>query len=396
MPKPEPAVAQPAKLTDQATLDYTTAVLEQYFDLSADGYLCQTRDLWQVLVSASAYRRTIEATCNDLPDAPDSNTVRGYINAQLTPSQIRTLEQDCNRAFASRWPHWLWSARLVVAADLHDECYYGASDAADPDNWVCRGATREGTTRFYRCATLSVIRNRVRVNLAVVFVHPDDALADVLKNLLNYVQKRGLHLQRLYADKGFCTIPVLRFMLEHTALEVIVAAPIKGKTGGLRALCQGQHSYRTEHTFQSQPNGTLTVPVGIVRAYKTYRNGTRKATWLGYVLIRVNDSLRRVRETYRERFGIDTGYRLMEQVRARTTSTNPAFRFLLMAIALVLINIWIALQWTYLRVCGSGPRRIARQHLTLERLARFLARAVEAIYGVISLVDPLEVKSVMY
>jgi putative transposase len=114
------------------------------------------------------------------------------------------------------------------------------------------------------------------------------------------------------------------------------------------------------------------------------------------VLIRVKDSLRRVRETYRQRFGIDTGYRLMEQVRARTTSTNPAFRFLLMGIALLLINIWVALQWTYLRLCDSGPRCIARQHLTLERLARFLACAVEAIYGVVSLVDPPEVKSVMY
>jgi putative transposase len=113
-------------------------------------------------------------------------------------------------------------------------------------------------------------------------------------------------------------------------------------------------------------------------------------------LIRVKHALRRVRETYRERFGIDTGYRLMEQVRARTASTNPAFRFLLMGIALILINVWVALQWTYLRVRGSGPRRIARQHLTLERLARFLARAVEAIYGVVSLVDPPEVKSVMY
>ena len=160
------ASAQPAKLTDQATLDYTIAVLEQHFDLSAKGYLCQTRDLWQVLVSASAYRRTIEATCNDLPDAPASNTVRGYINDQLTPSQLRTLEQDGNCALASRWPHWLWSQRLEVAADLHDECYYGESDADDPANWVCRGAKREGTTRFYRCATLSVIRNRVRVHLA--------------------------------------------------------------------------------------------------------------------------------------------------------------------------------------------------------------------------------------
>ena len=59
-------------------------------------------------------------------------------------------------------------------------------------------------------------------------------------------------------------------------------------------------------------------------------------------------------------------------------------------------SIWIALHWRYLRVRGSGPRRVARQHVPLERLAHFLRHAVEAIYGVVSLVHPPNVKSVIY
>lgn len=386
------------KLTDQSTLNSTIAVLEKYFDLSAEGYLCRTRDLWQVLVTAAARRSTIEATCNDLPGAPDSNTVRGHLNEQLTPDQIRTLEQDCNRALASRWPHWLWSQSLQVACDLHDECYYGESEDEDPASWICRGEKRAGTTHFYRCATLYILRQRLRLTLAVTFVHPDDNLVAVLQRLFSAVRRRGLRLARLYADKGFCSIPVLRYLLHQPNLSVIVAAPIKGKEDGrgLRALCRGRHSYRTTHTFASAENGELKVPVAIVRAYKERRDGSRTATWLVYVLLRVSDSLRQVRECYRGRFGIDTSYRSMEQVRARTTSQNPALRFLLMGLAVVLLNVWVALQWTYLRVRGSGPRRAAGHHFTLERMARFLSRAVEAVYGVLSCVDPPEVKSVMY
>jgi hypothetical protein len=389
---------QSDKLTDQSALHSTIAVLEKYFDLSAEGYLCQTRDLWQVLVTAAARHSTIEATCNDLPGAPDSNTVRGYLNEQLTPDQIRTLEQDCNRALASRWPHWLWSQPLEVAGDLHDECYYGESDDQDPASWVCRGEKRAGTTHFYRCATLYILRQRFRLTLAVSFVHPDEDLVQVLQRLLCTVRHRGLRLARLYADKGFCSIPVLRYLLRQPSLAVIVATPIKGKEDGrgVRALCQGRHSYRTRHTFASAENGELTVPVAIVRAYQERRDGTRTATWLVYVLLRVPDSLRQIRERYRLRFGIDTSYRSMEQVRARTTSQNPALRFLLMGLAIVLLNVWVALQWTYLRVRGSGPRRAASHHFPLERMARFLSRAVEAIYGVVSCVDPPEVKSVMY
>jgi hypothetical protein len=109
---------QSAKLTDRSTLDCTIAVLEQHFDLSVNGYLCQTRDLWQVLVAVAARQSSIETVCNDLTGAPDSNTVRGYINEQLTPQQIRALQRDCNRALASQLPVWLRDHPQEIACDL--------------------------------------------------------------------------------------------------------------------------------------------------------------------------------------------------------------------------------------------------------------------------------------
>jgi hypothetical protein len=42
------------KLTDRVTLETVVAVLEHYFDLPADGYVCQTRDVWNILVAAAA------------------------------------------------------------------------------------------------------------------------------------------------------------------------------------------------------------------------------------------------------------------------------------------------------------------------------------------------------
>jgi putative transposase len=103
---------------------------------------------------------------------------------------------------------------------------------------------------------------------------------------------------------------------------------------------------------------------------------------------RVQEPAQRIRPRYRRRFGIESGYRLMEQVRARTTSSNPALRFLLMGIALLIVNMWIRLHWLYLRFSGQGPRRVARARFRLERMTRFLSRAIERVYGVISAVDP--------
>jgi hypothetical protein len=65
--------------------------------ISAAGYLCQRCDLWQVLVAANVRGSTIESTCNDLVNGPDSNTVRGYVNQQLKPEKIRVIQQDTNQ-----------------------------------------------------------------------------------------------------------------------------------------------------------------------------------------------------------------------------------------------------------------------------------------------------------
>ncbi|MFZ1043894.1 MAG: hypothetical protein WCA79_09000 [Anaerolineales bacterium] len=140
-------------LTDRSTLDSTISVLERYLDLSAEGYLCQTQDLWQVLVAVCARQSTIESTCNDLATAPDSHTVRFYLSEQLKVEKIDALQQECNEALASQLPSWLRDHPQEIACDLHDEPYDGEYDLDDPNHWVCGGEARDRTSHFYRCAT---------------------------------------------------------------------------------------------------------------------------------------------------------------------------------------------------------------------------------------------------
>jgi hypothetical protein len=248
-------------------------------------------------------------------------------------------------------------------------------------------AKRAGTTRFYRCATAYLLLHDVRLTVAVVFVKPTMDTLTVLKRLLSAVRRAGLVLKCLFADKGFCSIPVLRY-LDHCHVPAIIAMPIRGKQAGSRKLCRGQKSYRTAYTLQSAEHGKLTVPVAVVRTYQRRRSGQRQARWLLYVCLGVGGPLVRVRRRYRRRFGIETGYRLMEQVRARTTSPNPALRFLLIGVALLIVNMWVRLHWLFLRLPGRGPRRVARWRFRLDRMTRFLTRAVERFYGVVTAVAP--------
>jgi hypothetical protein len=382
----EPTSAQPIRLTDQQTLHDTMIVARQHIPLTANGYRCQTSDLWRLLLTAAARCTTLEATCADLTGAPDANTVRGYLTEQLLPASIPDLEQQWNDLLRSLIPDWLHARPQEIAVDFHDEPYYGRDDPNDPDNWVCRGEARAGTTRFYRCASAYLMVHDVRLTLAVVFVKPTLDKVTILKRLLSVLRAARIGIKCLYADKGFCCIPVLRY-LARRRIPAIVAMPIRGKQAGSRALCRGAKSYRTKYTLQSVEYGSLTVPVAVVRTYQRRRSGQRQLRWLLYVVLGIGGPLVRLRRRYRRRFGIESGYRLMEAVRARTTSPNPALRFLLMGVALLIVTMWIRLHWLYLRLPGRGPRRVARWRLRFDRMRRFLTRAVERFYGVITAID---------
>jgi hypothetical protein len=382
-----PTQCQSVKLTDEHTLHDTMTIVRQQFTLTAAGYVCQTDDLWRILLAAAARHTTIEAVCADLLTAPASNTVRGYLAAQLAPQTIGDLEQRWNDTLMLLVPEWLRARPQEIAIDFHDEPYYGRAEPDDPNTWVCRGEARAGTTHFYRCATAYVIERDVRLTLAVVFVKPGDDTVTVLDRLLAHLRAARIRIKCLYADKGFCSIPLLRQVLS-LGLSAIIATPVRGKQGGTRALCQGRTSYATTHTFRSAEHGELTVPVTVARTYKRHRSGRRRATWCLYICLGVQAPAPRIRKRYRRRFGVESSYRLMEQVRARTTSPNPALRFLLMGVALLIVNMWIRLHWLFLRLPGRGPRRVAHRTFRLDRMVRFLTRAIERFYGVVSAVEP--------
>lgn len=386
----EPTSRQSIRLTDQQTVHFTMPIAREHIPLAAQGYRCQTDDLWRLLLAAAARRTSLEAVCADLLHAPDANTVRGHLTAQLPTTDIPALEQHWNTLLQALIPPWLCARPQEIAIDFHDQPFYGREPPSDADNWVCRGQAHAGTTRFYRCATAYVMLHDVRLTLAVVFVKPDMELVTILDRLLAALKAAHVRIKCLYADKGFCSIPVLRY-LARRPIPAIIAMPVRGKQGGTRKLCRGHKSYRIAYTLQSAEHGSLTVPVAVVRSYARRRGDQRQGRWLLYVCLRVGGPVGRVRQRYRHRFGIESGYRLLEQVRARTTSPNPALRFLLIGIALLIVNMWIRLHWLFLRLPGRGPRRVARQRFRLDRMTRLLTHAIERFYGLVTAVDPLPI-----
>lgn len=379
------------KLTDQKVLTYARESLSEHLPLQAEGYDCTTEDLLNVLLGVAANRGTIESVCADLVGTPDPETIRTYFNAQLCVEDLPALERQLNAALAAEIPPRVWRRAQEVAMDFHDRPYYGKTLQAD-GLWV-RGQARDGTTRFYRIATAYVMLKQLRVSLALRFVLPDENTVTIVADLRKRLKTLGIQVARLFLDKGFAGIAVLDY-LTREGQPALIACPIRGKTGGTRALCQGPKSYRTPYTFQGPVQTAFTAELAVCRVFTTAkRTGRmkRRAAWLIFILIQLDWSPRQARRQYRRRFGIESSYRCAGQVRGWTTSPNPAYRFLLIALSFILLNVWLHLRWLFTQVPCQGHRWLATTRFQLSRLVKFIRRALECHYGCVQEIVALAV-----
>jgi putative transposase len=371
------------KLTDRDVLHHAQTHLREHLPLHADGYVCTTDDLLQVLLGVAVNRATIEALCADLVGTPDPETIRRYLKAQLRVDDLPALEDHGNAALSDALPAQVWTRTRDVAIDFHDRPYYGTAAQAD-GLWV-RGEAHDGTTRFYRVATAYLMLNGIRITLAIHFVLPEDDTVAVLDDLLRRLDTLGVRARRLFLDKGFAGTAVLAYLTQRRQ-PALIACPIRGKTGGTRALCRGQRSYRTTYTFTTGNKTGFTAEVAVCRTFTTARRTqrmVRRATWLIFILIHLELPPQRARRLYRRRFGVESSYRCAGQLRGWTTSRNAAYRFVLIGLSFLLLNVWLVLRWHFTQVPRRGRRWLDTQRFALSRFVSFLRRALEHHYGVV-------------
>jgi hypothetical protein len=376
-------------LSDRDVLTHARETLRPHLPLEAEGYKCTTDDLLNVLLGVAANRGTIESVCRDLVGTPDAATIRSYLREQLCLEDLPELERGLNAALAAEVPARVWKQPRDVALDFQDRPYYGKTPQAT-GLWV-RGRARDGTTHFYRVATAYVMWDNLRVTLAIRFVLPKEATLTIVRDLQNALKKLEIRVRRLFLDKGFAGIELMDY-LQRLGQPAVIACTIRGKTGGTRALCQGNKSYRTTYTFHGADQTVFTAELAVCRVFTTAKRTKRlkrRADWMIFILIHLDWSPRYARRQYRRRFGIESSYRCSGQVRGWTTSANPAYRFVLIAVSFFLLNVWIHLRWLFTQVPRRGRRWLDTRRLQLTRLAKFIVRALEAAYSCVHMITAL-------
>jgi putative transposase len=375
----KPTIKNNRILRSQQVLNALIAVVRPYLPLDLQDTRITADDIIAVLGYASANRISTDAACHELKGAPSANRLREVL-AKALPDRIK-LQRALNRILRAQTPRFVKKGKrsYYIAIDLtlvpyHGECY-------EDEKEIVRSQAKSGTTHFHGYATVSIVHDNQRYVLALRFVEKGESMEKIVAWLLDRLKSIGISIRCAYLDKGFCSVPVLK-TLKRRKIRFIIPIPVRGKSGGVRTLLEGSASHKTTYTFNSPKHGQLEVAAVVVKKYSKGRYKRKGARWFAYAVGRLSKSVEahQVFEMYRQRFGIETSYRQMNQVRARTTSRNPVIRLLLVGLAFVIFNLYITNR-PQIAICLKNPTEpISKYWLTLRRLVRMIAHAVENLF----------------
>jgi Transposase DDE domain len=372
------SLSQNPALTDEGTLESAIDCLTSNLEINMSGGYT-VRDLFEILVRTASRGDSIEQTVRGLEGTPSSNGIRYHLEKL---DDMNSLEQQLNTALQSRIPPKLRNRSHRLAIDLHLIPYYGKPTDIEA-NYVYRSQSKAGTTRFFAYATVYAICRNKRVTLAIHAVPCNETLVATLTYLLAIIHPLRMSIKLLCLDRGFYSVPIIRW-LHALNFPFLMPAVIRGKTGGTRALLIGRKSYATDYTINSPKYGSITCQMRVVCGYHKGFKGQHGIRYLVYAVHRVKIALNQLHHYYRQRFGIETSYRLKNHCRIRTTTKNPVLRLLFVALAFLLVNLWVYLLWHFISRSRRGGQLVYHVLFPLKIMLQFLSTAVERRFPVVT------------
>lgn len=335
------------------------------------GWKCTATVVLNVVLRAAARSISISAACRDLSSAPSDQAVMTALEEGL-PKTLGVLERRLNEALTGKLPRRLRGRRWQVAIDWHLTPYYG--EPYQSRNELYYGKPRQGTKQFHAYASACIIEYGERYTLALTWVRRHESTVTALRRLVARIRALGLKIRRVFLDRAFFNVPVIEF-LQREELPFLMPVMFRGRKSKKRRPATGLRWIKRQaagwyrHTMK---NGKRQVTVSVCVGYRTHKNRKDRKQVKQKLLFaawRVHGSPTEIRESYRQRFGIETSFRQLRQARIYTCTRQPRLRLLFIAVALVLRNLWV---WIHQMFLAEGDRNNRTLHLERLRFKRLL------------------------
>lgn len=236
---------------------------------------------------------------------------------------------------------------VICAIDYTKVPYYGRFN-----RYVVRGKHEDGTEKFYEYATISIVQDGLKLCVYSMPVTLLDVKVDVVKELVEEAEKRGVRIELLLMDRAFFTTECIN-LLEGMGVDFITPCVCNERVQG------AVDSLGREGTLPFWIHDNATKKRAFFTMVVCWSKKRKKLIPFATNLegIDARGLVRTVPREYGRRWSIETSFRKVKEVYGRTLSPSPAIRLAYFMTAMVLYNLWQAVNLMFSSIGHQGRRK---------------------------------------
>nr|WP_232833843.1 ISH3 family transposase [Saliphagus sp. LR7] len=286
----------------------------------------------ETLLQAAVDQKSIKA----VTDTTRRTYSDDYTLAQLHTVRPAELEALVNDLFVQQTAMILGPAPRIICLDFVDIHYHGCPHADAGE--LCHTKPRDGTSQCHRYLAGFVLCRAKPLIVAVTPIRSDEPKSDAVERLLDHVAALPFEIAALLVDRGFYA----GASIERLDAVAPVALPVIRRGKQMAAKLDTTVSYWTEYVMYEGSERELRFSLAVCVSYQQRNRGKHGLLVRAYVACDLADRTpKEVEALYQKRSAIETAFRTMREVRARTSTTDPVVRLLFVLVSFLLRNLWL-------------------------------------------------------
>lgn len=304
------------------------------------------KNIINTVVFSVSNNKFIEYSSKRLRDkkgfCPSSDTVFYHLN-KLDENNVFSVFQQLNQTVLKQAEEYnIFNRAVWCGLDKHKIPWYGKNK----DSHVVGMQQVRGTHFGHGYASIECVSNKKRFTLSALPLSQFTTKRKIIRFLVDESRKH-VDISRLFLDREFFNVESINTLQQLSAPFVIPAIRNKKIVHIIQEFkknCQA-HPYEkhylliTEYTLKHYKDYATVTLVIVVEPPKKPDDEYSVFAYVTNIAV-TRDTALEIADSYRSRWGIETGYRVKEEVRGKTCSPNYAIRLLLQLLSILLYNLW--------------------------------------------------------
>ncbi len=281
----------------------------------------------QLLMNAAQAKDYVETVKGLDPGLPDSDTLFWRLSKCACFDLILQEYKKVVKRNIEAVKRQIRRRRFIIAIDETYEPFYGKIKNLwihDYTNGV------KGATGSYKYIVVSIVSGDLRFILLVIPISKISMETDYyVRELLIFV-KSLIPIEIVLLDRGFYTWGVIK-VLQELKLGYIILVPKYGRFKEWLKKGAGLHEHWGK-TNRDKTTQKISTYIAVLPDYKSF-------DWVFATNIKYEKIFSYVRY-YKKRWGIETTFRVQDEVKIKTKTLIPMIRFALFVFECILYNVW--------------------------------------------------------